>query len=239
MLGISVHRPCNNFHQMGVRMQRWIASVVGSVMIVLCGFTHSSAQAPSLVGGGLTALPTVSLGPDRLTNGGFETLSGGLPASWSAGSGWAVDQLVKHSGTFSYRATGSFSTSSQAVQVRRGTYRLSGWVRTQGVGSGTTNGVRLQFDFRPAHQLLVRPRRSIAGTRDWTRFELTNIVVTQPATVTIKLENFNSSGGTGLVRRRPARGAAGPVRGRLHALPELPRHALRRRPVDHAVRRRA
>jgi hypothetical protein len=180
---------------MGVRMQRWIASVVGSVMIVLGCFTLVSAQTPSLVGGGLTALPTVSLGPDRLTNGGFETLNGGLPASWSGGSGWAVDQLVKHSGTFSYRATGSFSTSTQAVQLRRGTYRLSGWVRTQGVGSGTTNGVRLQFDFRP-HTNFWAPTEVISGTRDWTRFEVPNIVVSQDATVTIKLENFNNSGGT-------------------------------------------
>jgi hypothetical protein len=180
---------------MGVRMQRWIASLVGSVMIVLGGFTLATAQNPSLVGGGLTALPSVSLGPDRLANGGFETLSGGLPASWSTGSGWAVDQLVKRSGTFSYRATGGFSTSSQAVQLRRGTYRLSGWVRTQGVGSGTTNGVRLQFDFRP-HTNFWTTTEVISGTRDWTRFELPNIVVSQDATVTIKLENFNNSGGT-------------------------------------------
>ena len=176
-------------------MQRWIALVLGSVMVVLSSFTHAPAQTTSLVGGGLTALPSVSLGPDRLTNGGFETLSGGGPASWTTGSGWAVDQLVKHSGTFSYRATGGFATSTQTLQLRRGTYRLSGWIRTQGVGSGTSNGVRLQFDFRP-HTNFWTTTEVISGTRDWTRYELPNIIVSQDAAVTIKLENFNNGGGT-------------------------------------------
>ena len=176
-------------------MQRWIATVVVTVMVVLGSLTPSLAQTSSLVGGGLTALPTVSLGPDRLANGGFETLSGGLPASWSAGSGWAVDQLVKRSGTFSFRATGAFASSTQTLQLRRGTYRLSGWIRTEGVGSGSSNGVRLQFDFRPYISFWTTTE-VISGTRDWTRYELPNLVVSQDATVTIKLENYNSTGGT-------------------------------------------
>lgn len=175
-------------------MQRWIALVLGSVLVVLGSITHAPAQTASLVGGGLTALPAVSLGSERLANGGFETLSGGLPASWTAGTGWAVDQLVKHSGTFSYRATGGFATSTQTLQLRRGTYRLSGWIRTQGVGSGTSNGVRLQFDFRP-HTNFWTTTEVISGTRDWTRYELPNLVVSQDATVTVKLENFNNTGG--------------------------------------------
>src|SRR5687768_14201745 len=102
---------------MGVRMLRSIASVVGSVLITLgCG-TIASAQTTSLVGGGLTALPTVSLGPDRVTNGGFETLSGGMPTTWTGASGWGVDQLVRHSGMYSYRATGAFMTAAKTVQL--------------------------------------------------------------------------------------------------------------------------
>src|ERR1700752_5303330 len=54
---------CKKFHQKGVRMQRWIASVVGSLLIVLGCFTVSQAQSTTLVGGGLTALPSISLGP--------------------------------------------------------------------------------------------------------------------------------------------------------------------------------
>jgi hypothetical protein len=176
-------------------MQQWIGVVLGSVLVALGSVLPAFAQSTALVGGGLTALPSVSLGANQLRNGGFETLSGGAPASWSTGAGLDMDQLVKRSGTFSYRATGNFATSTQAIQLRKGIYKLSGYVRTQGVGSGTTNGVRLQFDFRPFTSSW-KTTDVISGTRDWTLFELPNLVVPQDATVTIKLENFNNSTGT-------------------------------------------
>jgi len=175
-------------------MQRWINVMLGSVLVALGSVLPAFAQS-NLVGGGLTALPSVSLGANLLKNGGFETLSGGAPASWSVGSGLAMDQLVKRSGTFSYRATGNFTTATQPIQLKKGIYKLSGWVRTQGVGSGTTNGVRLQFDFRPGSNDW-KTTDVISGTRDWTLFELPNLVVTQDATVTIKLENYNNTAGT-------------------------------------------
>jgi Big-like domain-containing protein len=176
-------------------MQQWISVVFGSVLVALGSVMPAFAQNTALVGGGLTALPSVTLGASQLKNGGFEALSGGAPASWSAGSGMAMDQLVKRSGTFSYRATGNFTTATQTLQLRKGIYKLSGYVRTQGVGSGTTNGVRLQFDFRPFTNDW-KTTDVISGTRDWTLFELPNLVVTQDATVTIKLENYNNSAGT-------------------------------------------
>ncbi|MGH2400375.1 MAG: hypothetical protein ACRDF6_11060, partial [bacterium] len=87
-----------------------------------------AASAQNLVGGGLTALPTVQLGPDRALNGGFETLSGGLPANWSAGSGWATDQLVKRSGGYSFRRGSGAPTSQQTLQLKKGTYKFSAWI---------------------------------------------------------------------------------------------------------------
>jgi hypothetical protein len=176
-------------------MQRWIGVVLGSVLVALGSVLPAFAQSTALVGGGLTALPSVSLGATQLKNGGFETLSGGAPASWSSGAGLSMDQLVKRSGTYSYRATGSFATATQAIQLRKGIYKLSGYVRTEGVGSGTSNGVRLQFDFRPFTNSW-KTTDVISGTRDWTLFELPNLVVPQDATVTIKLENYNNSTGT-------------------------------------------
>jgi hypothetical protein len=175
-------------------MQRWIRVVFGSVLVALGSVLPAFAQS-TLVGGGLTALPTVSLGPNLLANAGFETLNGGAPASWTAGAGLGTDQLVKRSGTFSYRAAGNFATAAQTLQLRKGIYKLSGWIRTQGVGSGTTNGVRLQFDLRPAANEW-KTTDVISGTRDWTLFELPNLVVTQDTTVTIKLENYNNTAGT-------------------------------------------
>src|SRR5262245_44825850 len=174
---------------------RRMAMVCSSVLLALTSLIPASAQTTGLIGGGLTALPAVSLGPDLLKNGGFEAMSGSVPTSWTAGTGWAVDQLVHHSGSFSYRATGAFASSGQAIAVKKGIYKLSGWVKTQGVGSGTTNGVRLQFDRRPS----VNDWKNtdvISGTRDWTLFELPNLVVTEDATVTVRLENYNNSAGT-------------------------------------------
>ena len=99
-------------------MQRWIIAMVGSVLI---SFGASAPAAAQLIGGGLTAQPTVRLGSDQLRNGGFETLSGSVPANWSTGSGWAADQITKHSGTFSYRrGTGSPSVS-QPMALKKGT----------------------------------------------------------------------------------------------------------------------
>jgi hypothetical protein len=176
-------------------MVRWITGVLGSLLVLMGSMAPATAQTSALVGGGLTALPTTTLGPDQLVNGGFETLAGGVPAAWTAGSGLGVDQLVKRSGTFSYRASGNFATSTQTIQLRKGIYKLSGWVKTQGVGSGTTNGVRLQFDFRPFVNDW-KPTAVISGTTNWTLYELPNIVVSQDSVVTIKLENYNNSTGT-------------------------------------------
>ena len=171
-----------------------MAATLGPVLVALASAVFAFGET-TLVGGGLTALPTVTLGPNLLANGGFETLSGGAPASWTAGSGLGMDQLVQHSGIFSYRAAGRFATAGQTLQLRPGTYRLSGWIRTEGIGSGTSSGVRLQFDFRPAvHDW--KTTDVISGTRDWTLFQLPNLVVTQDATVTIKLENDNNATGT-------------------------------------------
>ena len=173
-------------------MQRWITAILGTVMVAFGAAAPATAQ---LIGGGLTAQPTVQLGSDILTNGGFETLSGGTPASWSTGSGWVADQLVKHSGTFSYqRGTGSPSVS-QRIAVKRGTYKLSAWIKAQGLGSGTTSGVRLMFDKRPTLNEWTTTD-VLSGTFDWTLYELKNLVVSQDMTVSITLENYNGAAGT-------------------------------------------
>ena len=176
-------------------MRQWIAVVVALMCIALGAVTPAVGQTSSLIGGGLTALPTTTVGPDLLKNGGFESVNGGLPISWSSGKGMALDQSVKHSGTYSYRGTGAFVSPAQTLNVKKGMYRLSGWVRTSGVGSGVGHGVRLQFDQRPA-AAEWKNTDTIFGTRDWTRFELANLVVTQDSTVTVRLENFNSTTGT-------------------------------------------
>jgi hypothetical protein len=146
------------------------------------------AQSANLIGGGLTALPTVTLGPNRLANSGFES---GSAAPWSGGSGWTMDQLTKRAGTFSYRRDTGAPTSSTRLELQPGIYKFSAWVKTQNLGTS----MRLQFDFRPGTNLWFNLAIA-SGTADWKLYELKNMVVTQPATVTLKLENFNNPSGT-------------------------------------------
>ena len=78
--------------------------------------------------GGLTALPSTTFGANLLANPGFETVSASLPASWSSGGGWSVDQVVKRSGQFSYRWTTGSPTVAQRLTLPKGVYDVSGWV---------------------------------------------------------------------------------------------------------------
>ena len=172
-------------------MRRWMAAALTLVMAVtltapVAPVAH--AQSATLIGGGLTALPTVTLGPNKVTNSGFES---GTAAPWSGGSGWTMDQLTKHTGTFSYRRDTGAPTASTKLNLEPGIYKFSSWVKTQNLGAS----MRLQFDFRPGTNLWFNLEIA-TGTADWKLYELKNMVVTQPATVTLKLENFGNPAGT-------------------------------------------
>ncbi len=154
----------------------------------------ANAQAPALIAGGLTAQPVTTLGPNLAVNGSFETVSSSVPTSWTTGTAWAVDQLVKHSGTHSYRrGTGSL-TATQTVAVKAGTYLLSGWIKTQSI-AGTNAGVRLSLDSRPTYNEWTTSN-VIAGTHDWLPVQIGPIVITTDRTVKIELEMYNVPSGT-------------------------------------------
>jgi len=173
-------------------MQRWITAMLGSMLVAFGAAAPATAQ---LVGGGLAAQPTVQLGGDILKNGGFETLSGSVPANWGTGSGWAADQITKHSGTFSYRRDSGAPSVSQPIALKKGTYKLSAWIKAQNLGSGSTSGVRLMFNKRPTVNEWTTTE-VLSGTFDWRLYELKNLVVTQDMTVNITLENYAGAAGT-------------------------------------------
>src|SRR5882724_6484717 len=169
-----------------------LLSVVLAVLVI--GPMHVMAQ-PS-VAGGLTALPPTNFGPNLLQNSGFETLSGGAPVGWSSGAGWSADQLVVHSGGVSYRRAAGADTSAQTVQLKAGTYLLSAWIKTDGLGSGSTSGARLTIDFRPGGINAWRPSEVISGTNDWQPYQVGPIVVDTDRTAAVWLENYNGASGT-------------------------------------------
>ncbi len=173
-------------------MQRWTTVVVLAWLVTVNGVAVAGAQA--LVPGGLTALPPVQIGPNLVSNPGFESVGGSTPTSWTAGAGWNADQITRRNGTWSYRFGGGSTSVTQAVSLRKGIYNLSGWIKTQGLG-GSNSGVRLTLDFRPfANEW--SPSGLYSGTQDWTFVEIKSIAVPADRTAFVKLEAFNGPAGT-------------------------------------------
>src|SRR5438034_1080155 len=173
-------------------MRRWIAGVLIMMLTMSSAAPAARAQSTPLIGGGLTALPTESLGPNLVQNPGCETAG---PASWPVSGGWSLDQLQKHGGAFSYRRD-SGGTAQQTFQLKAGTYKASVWMKTQGLGSGASSGARLTLDFRPGGLNAWTPSDVISGTNDWQRVEIGPIVVDADRTAALMLEMYNGPGGT-------------------------------------------
>src|SRR5882762_1594617 len=178
-------------------MRRLVSLLSAVLAVLVIGPMHVMAL-PSTPGpiGGLTALAPASFGPNLSQNSGFETVSGGLPVAWSSGAGWSADQLVVHSGSVSYRRAPGADTSAQTVQLKAGTYLLSAWIKTDGLGSGATSGARLTLDFRPGGINAWRPSDVISGTNDWQLYQVGPIVVETDRTAAVWLENYNGASGT-------------------------------------------
>jgi len=169
-----------------------MAGILIAVMTITSMAPIASAQSTPLIGGGLTALPTQSMGPNLVQNPGFETAG---PAGWPAAGGWSLDQLQKHGGSFSYRRD-SGGTMQQTFQLKAGVYKASAWVKTQGLGSGSSSGLRLTLDFRPGGLNQWTPSDVVSGTNDWRLVEIGPIVVDVDRTAALMLEMYNGPGGT-------------------------------------------
>ena len=173
-------------------MRRSIAVFLIAAMTMSSTAPAARAQSVSSVSGGLTILPTADMGPNLVQNPGFETPG---PAGWTGGTGWTLDQLTQHSGTFSYRRDTGAPTSTQNLQLKAGTYTVSAWIKTQNLGSSNV-GVRLTLDQRPGGVNAWTPSDVISGTNDWTQVTVGPIVLAADQTVAILLENYNNPSGT-------------------------------------------
>ncbi len=120
----------------------------------------SARQAPA---------PTPQVG--SLLNGSFEEVAGVAPVGWKA-TVWLKDAELTvdsggHTGTHSARiasTTGADAAWTAVVLVRPyARYRLSGWIKTEGVDAGTGAGARLGL--RASEPLWTA---ALTGTRDWS-----------------------------------------------------------------------
>jgi hypothetical protein len=180
---------CKPYTDLGTcRMPRRLGAAAALALAIVASGPSAPAQSATPLVGGLTALPAVTVGPNRLTNGGFEAA---IAAPWSGGPGWTLDRRTSHTGAFSYRREAGAPTAATTVALSPGTYRFSAWVKTKDLAGN----LRLRFDLRPdAHSWFTADIGR--GTAEWSRYELTDLVVTQPATVTLKLEAEDGATGT-------------------------------------------
>jgi hypothetical protein len=169
-------------------MPRRLGAAVAFTSAIVAGGMLAHAESPTTVMvGGLTAPPAVTPGPNRLPNGGFEA---GI-APWSSGAGWGLDRKVTHAGAVSYRRDAGAPTTATTVELLPGVYRFSAWVKTKELAGGA----RLRLDLRPRFPSWFTAEIE-PGTADWRRYEVTDVVVTESTTVTLKLEADAGVAGT-------------------------------------------
>jgi len=110
-----------------------------------------------------------------VTNASFEQLDGDNPggwktAVWQRAAEFSVDG-VAHTGSRSARISsregGDASWTTIVLVKPYARYRLTGWIKTEGVDAGTGMGALLNL-----HGLGRLRTTAVTGTQDWTRVEL-------------------------------------------------------------------
>lgn len=179
---------CKPYTEMGSQQRRRRRSAAAALALAMAVIAPvAPAQSSTVLVGGLVAPAAVTPGPNRLSNGGFE--AGG--AAWIGGAGWSLDRRIAHGGSVSYRRDTGAPTATTTVQLTPGVYRFAAWVKTEHLA----DGLRLRIDLRPGlHRWFTAEIER--GTADWRRYELTDVVVTQPATASLKLEADDDTVGT-------------------------------------------
>ncbi len=166
------------------------AAIAGALLLAAALAPAVAAPAASrLVAGGPTGLPApAGWGASLVRNGDFEMLDAdGRPRHWHAPSPqWSVDRGRDGGHAFRLRdpaATPEYDHATQTLSLRRGIYRLSGWIRTEQLGANVPrSGVRLSLGGRSTPV--------VSGTTEWTRYEVAPIVVPEDRAVPLRLEVY-------------------------------------------------
>jgi len=118
--------------------------------------------------------------PNLVPNASFEKADRGKPAQWKTYT-WGGK------GTFSYADTGRTGARSVMIASDEGadagwfavattepyaTYRLSGWIKTENVGTDVKTGRRGRGALLNLHNIQPTATKAVRGTRDWTRVEV-------------------------------------------------------------------
>jgi len=160
------------------------------------------APPPQLTAGGIVSLPQENMGPNVNLNSGFESLTSGQPTGWFWGSSpFTADTTVKRSGAVSLRLTapmGATDTASYKVFLKKGTYTLTGYIKTQNLTSVEPHldSVRMEVTtggWPPCcGSGYGQPVYVNAGDVNWTYREETRITITTDTDVYITVRALGS-----------------------------------------------
>ncbi len=107
-----------------------------------------------------------------VANGGFESLDQGAPVGWvqrtwgGAGSFEVAGGRTGSGVTIASQRGGDLSWSAKVPVATRTWYRMSAWVKTEGLKAGSGFGALLNV-----HELGTARTPAVSGTHDWTRVE--------------------------------------------------------------------
>ena len=108
-------------------------------------------------------------------DGSFESMTGDAPAwnpvTWTGAAEFEVadsGRTGEFSVSISSTAGGDASWSQRVAVQPNATYRLSGWIKTEGLA--ISDGAGALFNI---HQINEARTRALTGTNDWTRVEMT------------------------------------------------------------------
>jgi len=152
----------------GFARRLWFVLILASMAAALAPATtaQTTAQAPAQAAPGI---------PSIVTNASFEQVEGDKPVGWKTAvfqraAEFAVD-TVAHTGSRSVRITskeGGDTAWATVVSVKPyARYRLTAWIKTEGVEAGTGTGALLNL-----HGLGRLRTTAVVGTQDWTRVSL-------------------------------------------------------------------
>jgi hypothetical protein len=157
-----------------------------AVLLAIVPELLSGAEPPRQNPGGLISYPSFEVGPNLLTNSGFEESGAGAkPVGW-LDNGFELDPDIFHTGTASLRLRDAYSipysqTAYQDVYVRKGAYRIGGMVKLRDVAATKSGGVRICLVAPPAYPATLGSgcTEILKGSQDWTYAGQSRIVIAQ------------------------------------------------------------
>ncbi|HHT9152815.1 MAG TPA: hypothetical protein ACFYEM_04690, partial [Candidatus Hypogeohydataceae bacterium YC40] len=187
-------------HRVAIILEQFV------IFLLVIGLTCETAFCYKLKPGGLTAYSFVSpeLGPNLLVNSSFEQIGQtvGAPSEWSWNGGFFLDSTVGYRGSSSYCIKDAhlgpgWPTAWQTVSLKKGAYRISGWIKLENVAVTSKKGSGVRIALRPAYGILAgAPTNVISGTSDWQYVEKGNIVITQDTKADFRIEIYGNPDGT-------------------------------------------